>query len=291
MTKQPEETAAHAPEARCLNCDTRLLGQYCHHCGQKRGSTKLTLGQWFILFWDNLVSIDGKLFKTIVPLLFMPGRVSRDYIQGRRARYVDPVRLFLVSSFLLFLVVNTSIEPVVVRVNNASKQMIEDATTQAVTEAQDRPQDLTNPTDVLSQKEQIDDIINKATLVFRQFFEWLPKLLILFMPLYALCLKLFYLRKRDFYFTDHLIVSAYLHAVICFMYFVLLLVLRFTQNGWVIASFWLLPAVYHFFTLKTVYRQGWIRTFFKFLFSTALYFSALFTITALFVAFLWWRTP
>ncbi|WP_038031119.1 DUF3667 domain-containing protein [Thermonema rossianum] len=284
-----QEESAHSPEERCLNCEAPLLGQYCHHCGQKRGTTKLTLGQWFMLFWDNLVSIDGKLLKTIVPLLFMPGRVSRDYIEGRRARYVDPVRLFLVSSFLLFLVVEYSIEPVIIKGNEISRQVTEGSNIQAMLQESTQQTSLEERVTLSLQEEIPGDMVRKGIHVFRQFFEWLPKLLILFMPLYALCLKLFYLRHRNFYFTDHLIVSAYLHAVICFMYFVLFIALRFTQNAWVFTGLWLLPASYHYLTLKTVYRQGWIRTFFTFLFSTALYFCTLFVITSLFVYFLWWK--
>lgn len=285
-----QEKNAHSPGERCLNCDMPLLGQYCHHCGQKGGTAKLTLGQWFMLFWDNLVSIDGKVLKTIVPLLFMPGRVSCDYIEGRRARYVDPVRLFLVSSFLLFLVVEYSIEPVIIKGNEISRQVTEGSNIQAMPQESTQQTSLEERVTLSLQEEIPDDMVRKGMHVFQQFFEWLPKLLILFMPLYALCLKLFYLRHRNFYFTDHLIVSAYLHAVICFMYFVLFIALRFTQNAWVLTGLWLLPASYHYLTLKTVYRQDWIRTFFNFLFSTALYFCTLFVITGLFVYFLWWKT-
>jgi hypothetical protein len=93
----------HTQEGNCLNCGTRLAGDYCHACGQ-RAHVHRTLGA----FWHDLVHgvlhFEGKIWQTLPLLAWKPGELTRRYIHGERARFVSPIALFLFSVFLMFAV-------------------------------------------------------------------------------------------------------------------------------------------------------------------------------------------
>ena len=88
----------------CLNCGAHLRGQYCGSCGQ-RGSSRL-ISLWELLrdAFGDLFELDSRLWRTLVPLTVRPGKLTHDYLQGRRVRYMPPFRMYLVLSLLFFLV-------------------------------------------------------------------------------------------------------------------------------------------------------------------------------------------
>jgi hypothetical protein len=94
--------AAPLPE-NCLNCGAALQGRWCHQCGQKAKSSVRHFGSVLTDILDTVFEYDNRIWKTLFPLYFMPGRISRDYIEGRRVRYVLPFRLFFVLSVVAFL--------------------------------------------------------------------------------------------------------------------------------------------------------------------------------------------
>jgi len=52
---------------------------------------------------EDLLDLDSRFMRTMKPLLFKPGRLTRDYMQGRRFRYAPPMRLYIFSSIVFFL--------------------------------------------------------------------------------------------------------------------------------------------------------------------------------------------
>jgi hypothetical protein len=102
--------AAHAlsPDAggaaaagRCRNCDAPLGGKFCASCGQAAELPR-TMRHVFHEFLHGLLHFDGKAWKTLPMLVFRPGRLTRDYVHGKRARYVPPLALFLFAIFMTF---------------------------------------------------------------------------------------------------------------------------------------------------------------------------------------------
>ncbi len=100
-----------SPARRCGNCGAALQGLHCHACGQPaRGLVRhfrSVLGD----FVDTVFNVDGRLLRTLGPLLLRPGFLSLEYLAGRRVRYVSPVRLFVFISLLAFLAGRLNIEP------------------------------------------------------------------------------------------------------------------------------------------------------------------------------------
>ena len=87
----------------CRNCNQSLAdGPFCPHCGQKDEGLP-TMRQLFGQVLDDVFSIDSKVVRTYTTLLLKPGRITSEYLAGRRARYVRPLRLYLLNSLLYFL--------------------------------------------------------------------------------------------------------------------------------------------------------------------------------------------
>lgn len=89
----------------CANCGARLHGAYCHACGQ-RGHIHRSLVHMGEEVVHGVIHFDGKIWRTLPLLVFRPGKLTRDYIHGRRACFVSPMGLFLFTVFLMFLAVS-----------------------------------------------------------------------------------------------------------------------------------------------------------------------------------------
>ena len=104
---EPEGGLNHAAVAdahhACANCDAPLSGNFCANCGQKAHVHRSLahVGEEFV---HGITHFDGKAWKTLPLLFFRPGKLTRDYIEGKRARYIAPVPLFLLVVFLMFFV-------------------------------------------------------------------------------------------------------------------------------------------------------------------------------------------
>ena len=97
----------HSHETVCLNCGTVLVGSHCHQCGQAAHVHK-TIGAFFHDLLHGVFHFEGKIWRTLPLLAFKPGKLTREYVDGRRASYVSPVALFLFAVFLLFAVVKNT---------------------------------------------------------------------------------------------------------------------------------------------------------------------------------------
>jgi hypothetical protein len=100
--------ADDSPPTPCANCGILLHGQYCSSCGQRARERMITFWELVRDAGDLLASLDSRLWRTLGLLLFRPGRLTLDYLQGRRARYVAPLRLFIASSLIFFFVATVS---------------------------------------------------------------------------------------------------------------------------------------------------------------------------------------
>jgi len=93
---------APSPGAACANCGAVLQGHFCHDCGQSADPRHRSI---LHLLWEALEAtfeVDGRLWRTLPALFLWPGRLARDYMEGRLARHVPPFRTFLVA-LLLFI--------------------------------------------------------------------------------------------------------------------------------------------------------------------------------------------
>lgn len=97
-------------EKVCHNCQELMASDssFCRNCGQKRAKLRISLYALLSDFFAQQFSIEGRLFKTLATLLFQPGQLTVDYCQGKRARYFTPIQLYLITSVLFYLLLDTA---------------------------------------------------------------------------------------------------------------------------------------------------------------------------------------
>jgi hypothetical protein len=91
--------------AVCPNCGATITGRYCGDCGQKRiHEADLTVRHFLGHVLHELTHLESnKTFDTFVALICRPGLLTREYVAGRRGKYVEPVQLYLMISAVFFL--------------------------------------------------------------------------------------------------------------------------------------------------------------------------------------------
>lgn len=93
-----------AGNASCLNCGTPLQGPFCHYCGQPDKNFLRFFPVLLRELLEDFLDFDSRFMRTMKPLLFKPGKLTRDYLDGRRFRYTPPLRLYIFSSIACFFV-------------------------------------------------------------------------------------------------------------------------------------------------------------------------------------------
>lgn len=125
---------------RCHNCKAPLTGPFCHICGQRDDDLRRPIWTFFRELLDAIFDTDSKIIKTIVMLLLIPGGLSRGFMEGKRARFLPPFRLYIVLLFVFFstlsladvLILDIGVKPKVEMVEarqaaEAAQEMLEEA--------------------------------------------------------------------------------------------------------------------------------------------------------------------
>ncbi|MEM1401820.1 MAG: DUF3667 domain-containing protein [Pseudomonadota bacterium] len=92
----------------CRNCNAIVTGDFCAVCGQREGRGDLHFAEAMGDIVGDVFTWDSRFWRTLVPLLIKPGFLTAEFIAGRRARYMPPFRLYIVISFIMFLLVSVS---------------------------------------------------------------------------------------------------------------------------------------------------------------------------------------
>jgi hypothetical protein len=100
-----EASEAGPPEDQCENCGALLHGPYCSQCGQKAADRIVPVWHMINEALEAVVELDLRVLYTLPKFLFLPGRLTKEYLNGRRKRYIRPFRLYLFSTFVLFAVI------------------------------------------------------------------------------------------------------------------------------------------------------------------------------------------
>lgn len=255
--------------AACLNCGTALDGRFCSRCGQRAIGAYPTVGEMIGDAWQELSGWDGRMARTVRTLLRRPGALTVETMEGRRARYMSPVRLYLIASLVYFLcavaVPNLrTIDPVqlpgsdaqVIRMNG-SGQLI------GLT-GEERERALRN----LERAPWWAQAVMRPILLdpegFRLgYLQTLPRALFVLVPVFAAIVALFY-RHRPF--PQHLVFAVHLHAVIFIVLTVRELsqltrspvVLEIVEVGATVAII-----AYSLMAFRRVYEEGWLRVLAK----------------------------
>ena len=91
-------------EKNCLNCNAQVDGRFCHICGQENLEPEESVWHLITHFFNDITHFDGKFFSTLKLLVFKPGFLSAEYKMGRRNSYLNPVRMYIFTSFVFFFI-------------------------------------------------------------------------------------------------------------------------------------------------------------------------------------------
>lgn len=322
-------------ENNCLNCGAIVNDRFCSICGQENIETKQNFWSLFTHFIYDVFHFDGKFFDTLKFLLFKPGFVPLEYTKGKRQNYLDPIRMYLFTSALFFLVffsvadpgeaINISSQQQLSRIErynfatSANKQLsrhpsdsllrkqidlvldssysiyllkdsigtITDTTFPVIYHGQSylfrakkERSTFTSSSGWLGKKavekwqrykEKYGDDQNAIVKeLIRSFLHKMPYILFVSLPFFALLLKLLYLRRKNFYYSDHAVFTLY-HYIFSFLILLLFFIINKieTLTGWSFLStidilLFLCGGIYLLIAMKRFYQQSWKKTIGKF---------------------------
>jgi hypothetical protein len=91
-------------DIKCKNCDTALVGEYCHRCGQEvRDADSLSFKKMVLYTIHELFDYDSKIINTVKKLFLKPGFLTNEYLDGKTTKYLNPIRLYLTVSVIYFV--------------------------------------------------------------------------------------------------------------------------------------------------------------------------------------------
>ncbi|MES2704049.1 MAG: DUF3667 domain-containing protein [Bacteroidota bacterium] len=98
-------------EKTCLNCNAEVHGRYCHVCGQENVEPRESAWHMVKHFFEDITHFDGKFFSSMKYLLLKPGYLAREYMHGKRTSYLHPIRMYLFTSAIFFIIVSSGLKP------------------------------------------------------------------------------------------------------------------------------------------------------------------------------------
>jgi hypothetical protein len=246
----------------CLNCGAKLQGPYCATCGQRRETHPPTVGHLLEEVVETLTHADSRLWRTMQLILSKPGLLTVEFLAGRRQRYLPPIRLYFIVSFVFFLLLTFQSDKFV------------DVRDSELSGAVDKCQQLVYRGPFPDQLEPrfrsacvrtLRDLEQGGGQLSRGFLHSLPKAMFLLLPLFAGILNLFYWRPRRLY-AEHLLFLVHHHsAVFLALIFVFVLdrVMPASFSGYVILIFLVWLVWYCHRGLRVFHGQGRLRTWAK----------------------------
>jgi hypothetical protein len=254
--------------ATCLNCGSALEGPFCSACGQRAIAPYPSVREMVGDAWQELSGYDGRFARTFRLLLRHPGALTIETLEGRRARYISPVRLYLVASVVYFLCAASvpNIAPRKPAVMPGSDLTISiDGSGGASTLS---PEDRARALKDLERAPWWTQALLRPILTdpagFRsRFLQTLPRVLFVLVPVFAAIVALFY-RGRPF--TQHLIFATHLHAAV----FITLTIRELSQLtrslvvlGVFEAAATFAIVAYGLLAFRKVYAERWSRVLMK----------------------------
>jgi hypothetical protein len=282
---ETSETSGAEPAATfCKNCGASVTGPFCSSCGQSVDTDIPTVWQLIDEFIDGFLNVDSRVWRSIGKLLLRPGSLTRDYLAGRRASYVSPLRLYLASSLLFFLVqalaggfVEPTEPPEEIRLEFEQDPDTARLDCSEAFESFMPGSPVQERLVAACERAAADDGVTLRD----EFTNRIPLMIFLLIPVTAAALKLLYPLSRRRY-VEHLFFLFHAHAVFFILAMAALLLgllgalvpaTRIATSP-LSAAVWIYLPVYGYLALRTMYRQGRIVTVFKY-FTLAVTYSVL----------------
>lgn len=337
-------------EKDCLNCGHQVEETYCPHCGQENIELKEDAWHMIVHAISDYFHFEHKFFGTIKPLLFKPGKLTVEYVAGKRASFLHPIKLYIFISIVFFITIfsgnkkkeqltetdaviaeklkndtisSSSLKEVkqILNYTPLSKSKKDSILKEVEKDIKENGNAFVNIGSSRKKKKRYDKLMSdeksveeyekkqralpkaqrdnfienyftKKSIEFNKYpdpsakfgedmIKYIPKMMFLLLPLFALILKLVYIRKHRFYY-EHLIYSFHTHSAL-FLSFIIVKGLNwltgfaFDISNWIEFAGFIYVVWYIYRSLRTFYGSSRWVTVLKFFFLNFCY-SILLTI-------------
>lgn len=270
------DTLTHHASLACKNCGAITQGNYCQQCGQATHLHVPSAREFLHEFIAHYVALEGKLWKTLALLIAKPGMLTREYIEGRRVRYLEPLRVYLTFSIIFFALFKISGVEVArfedpspalasaVAEGRAKETVLGPAVGASAAEYErvlamlDKKASNVHPVlrERVARFMSLSPVAQKAALK-QAFYSYTPYAIFAMMPLFALYLKILYLGSGRRY-GEHFLFALHVNAFAFLMLSVMILI----PETWKFITFALLLWLVFYLPLamRRVYDSGWVGT-------------------------------
>ena len=271
-------------EKNCLNCGTDVPSKYCAECGQLNRDPNFNIKDLIMDFVHDLTHFDGKFFVTTLLLIKKPGFLTRQFIEGKRLKYLNPVRMYVFTSavFFFFLYSLYSLSKDDQKTNTTSINISQDSLDLSSSSGFKSIKEYELNQDTLSEskkdgwfeswstKQEIriiskfkNDSAGTFAAIQKEFVSSLPSLMFVSLPFLALLLQLIFIRRKGMTYVNHLVflIHFYIFSFIMTLLFILCLVLTrydfFSWMAWVATAVMTWINLYPLFAMKNFYGLSW----------------------------------
>lgn len=257
-------SSAGTGASECLNCGAHLAGPFCAQCGQRTGAPDPSFHDFLHELTHELLHVDGRLFQSIRLLFTKPGFLTREHLEGRRARYVAPMRLYLTFSVLFLVLASWAPLEMSSRMDPKRGRVLH-----------------TGGLDISGEALASRSDAELAEWIRRIEHEWIPRLMFVMVPAFA-GLIMWATRRQGHHYPQHLYFALHVHAA----WFGILAVAEaialarlplLAQIAWWVAL--AAVAAYATAAVRRVYGGGWGRAVWRSVWSLAVYAALLLVVT------------
>ncbi len=285
-----KETHSESEFITCKNCESEFVGNFCPHCGQSTKDYEKPFGFLIYDLMGNIFAFDTRLWKTLIAVLFQPGKMAKEFVVGRRVRYMPPFRFYVFVSFIFFLMLSYVTQDNIGKENSVVKLHpgLPDSTQfgmsffvdttymlgskEAKLKYADKLEKVKQAKDDNGEEEKWKEIQKHPEYFIPQLIKYFSWMLFLIMPVYGSLLWLFFHKKHKYY-LGHLIFSINQHSFL-FVIFIVLMIISFvfpdkssSYEAWLLV----LAPVYSVIGARKLYQRKWLTTIMRLMAISILY--------------------
>lgn len=250
----------------CRNCHAQVSGEYCASCGQREGRADQRFMDLAGELTGDLLDWDSRVWRTLISLLFCPGKLTAEFIAGRRAPYLPPLRLYLIISFILFLLVSVTASDSLI-LEEGQKNALAEPGVEVTVDPNEVPDDWADAVDLAQEDSppwlknldaQLSANLSKLQDDPSEFVEsmvdYLPQMMFLLLPVFALIIQFVYLFS-GFHYLQHLVFSLHYHSF-AYLFYLIAMALETVGlhlDGWIMLAL----VIYMPLAFRRAYGSGW----------------------------------
>ncbi len=270
----------------CLNCGYSFndADNYCPQCGQENHTLNVPLKHFFVELLEGTIHFDTKSTRTFLALLFKPGHLTVMYNEGKRVRYVPPLRLYIFISFIFFLCMG-----LIPSTPESPKKESNLSFTFGAMSSNELRGIKEEKLDSLFTAMKIERggleeyVIRKLWVItnegWKEFGHKLVKnissMIFVLMPFFGWLVYLLH-RKRNRYYFEYLIYSVHFHCFLFLAILIFVLVSFIWVSVYLLLLFLIWPLIYLYKSLRKTFYQKRFSAIIKTFFLSVMYFFSLF---------------